>query len=84
MSRLYKLKKNLFKRNATNLVFALNEIQDSIYIYRINDERRVSGKSLIGILSGHFLQNETICIETDSFESWSRIQEILKEYGDEV
>ena len=55
MSHLYKLKKNLLKRNATNLVFTLSEIQGSIYIYRINDERRVSGKSLIGILSGHFL-----------------------------
>ena len=56
----YKLKENLMQRNAANLVFSLNEIPESIYIYRDNDERRVNGKSLIGILSGRFLQTDTI------------------------
>ena len=51
----YYLKENLLQRNAANLSFILNEIPDSIYIYRNNDERKVNGKSLIGILSGHFL-----------------------------
>jgi phosphotransferase system HPr-like phosphotransfer protein len=51
----YYLKENLLQRNAANLSFNLNEISDSIYIYRNNDERKVNGKSLIGILSGHFL-----------------------------
>lgn len=77
------LKQNLLQRNAANLVFALSNIPDSIYLYRNNDERRVSGKSLIGILSGHFIQCETICIEING-ENWSRVQEIFKEYGDEV
>lgn len=83
MKTMFCLKQNLLQRNAANLVFALSEIPGSIYIYRTNDERRVSGKSLIGILSGHFLQTETIYIETNS-ENQSRIQEIFKEYGDEV
>lgn len=79
----FHLNKNLFQRNAANLVFSLNEIPDSIYLYRNNDERKVNGKSLIGILSGHFLSNETIIIEIIG-ENWSRVQEIFKEYGDEV
>lgn len=79
----FHLNKNLFQRNAANLVFSLNEIPDSIYLYRNNDERKVNGKSLIGILSGRFLSNETIIIEIIG-ENWSRVQEIFKEYGDEV
>lgn len=84
MKKEYRLNYNLFKRNAANLVFSLNEIPDSIYIYRNNDERRINGKSLIGILSGHFLKNEIITIEANNFENWSRVQEIFKNYGDEV
>lgn len=84
MKKEYRLNYNLFKRNAANLVFSLNEIPDSIYIYRNNDERRINGKSLIGILSGRFLKNEIITIEVNNFENWSRVQEIFKNYGDEV
>jgi len=73
MKKEYRLNYNLFKRNAANLVFSLNEIPDSIYIYRNNDERRINGKSLIGILSGHFLKNEIITIEANNFENWSRV-----------
>lgn len=83
MKFTFKLKENLLQRNAANLVFSLSEIPESIYIYRDNDERRVSGKSLIGILSGHFLQTDTIEVETNG-ENWSRVQEIFKEYGDLV
>ena len=83
MKAMFRLNQNLLQRNAANLVFALSEIPESIFIYRNNDERRVNGKSLIGILSGHFLQTETICIETNG-ENWSRVQEIFKNYGDEV
>ena len=79
----FHLKTNLFQRNAANLVFSLNELPDSIYLYRTNDERKVNGKSLIGILSGHFLSNETIIVKIIG-ENWSRVQEIFKEYGDEV
>lgn len=73
MKKEYRLNYNLFKRNAANLVFSLNELPDSIYIYRNNDERRINGKSLIGILSGHFLKNEIITIEANNFENWSRV-----------
>ena len=83
MKTMFRLNQNLLQRNAANLVFALSEIPESIFIYRNNDERRVNGKSLIGILSGHFLQAEIICIETND-ENWSRVQEIFKNYGDEV
>lgn len=83
MKTMFCLKQNLLQRNAANLVFALSEIPESIYLYRNNDERRVNGKSLIGILSGHFIQTEVICVEANG-ENWSRVQEIFKEYGDEV
>ena len=78
----YQLKENLLSRNAANLVFSFKELSDSIYIYRNNDERKINGKSLIGILSGHFLQTDIINIEFDNIENQSRIQEIFNEYGD--
>lgn len=78
----YYLKENLLQRNAANLSFNLNEISDSIYIYRNNDERKVNGKSLIGILSGHFLQTDIINVEFNNIENQSRIQEIFNEFGE--
>lgn len=77
----YRLTTNLLQRNAANLVFSLKEIPESIFIYRATDERRVNGKSLIGVLSGHFLSNEVIIIET---ENRSRVREIFNEFGNEV
>jgi len=54
MTCAYKLNDNLLERNAANLVFSLKEINSSIFLYREN-ERRVNGKSLIGILSSRFM-----------------------------
>ena len=54
MSCEYYLTQNLLQRNAASLVFQLNELSTAVYLYREN-ERRVNGKSFIGILSGKFL-----------------------------
>lgn len=83
MTCAYKLNDNLLERNAANLVFSLKEINSSIFLYREN-ERRVNGKSLIGILSSHFIQGETIKILIDNSEELSRIKEIFNEIGTEV
>lgn len=83
MTCAYKLNNNLLERNAANLVFSLKEINSSIFLYREN-ERRVNGKSLIGILSSHFIQGETIKILIDNSEELSRIKEIFNEVGTEV
>lgn len=85
MTCAYKLNDNLLERNAANLVFSLKEINSSIFLYREN-ERRVNGKSLIGILSSHFIQGETIKIKIliDNSEELSRIKEIFNEVGTEV
>lgn len=83
MTCAYKLNDNLLERNAANLVFSLKEINSSIFLYREN-ERRVNGKSLIGILSSHFMQGETIKILIDNSEELSRVKEIFNEIGTEV
>lgn len=83
MTCAYKLNDNLLERNAANLVFSLKEINSSIFLYREN-ERRVNGKSLIGILSSHFIQGETIKILIDNSEELTRIKEIFNEVGTEV
>lgn len=83
MTCAYKLNDNLLERNAANLVFSLKEINSSIFLYREN-ERRVNGKSLIGILSSHFIQGETIKILIDNSEELSRIKKIFNEVGTEV
>lgn len=79
----YKLNNNLLERNAANLVFSLKDINSSIFLYREN-ERRVNGKSLIGILSSRFIQGETIKILIDNSEELSRVKEIFNEVGTEV
>ena len=83
MTCAYKLNDNLLERNAANLVFLLKEINSSIFLYREN-ERRVNGKSLIGILSSRFMQGETIKILIDNSEELSRVKEIFNEIGTEV
>lgn len=83
MTCAYKLNSNLLERNAANLVFSLKEINSSIFLYREN-ERRVNGKSLIGILSSRFTQGETIKILIDNSEELSKIKEIFNEVGTEV
>lgn len=83
MTCTYKLNDNLLERNAANLIFSLKEINSSIFLYREN-ERRVNGKSLIGILSSRFMQGETIKILIDNSEELSRVKEIFNEIGTEV
>lgn len=83
MTCTYKLNDNLLERNAANLVFSLKEINSSIFLYREN-ERRVNGKSLIGILSSRFMQGEIIKILIDNSEELSRVKEIFNEIGTEV
>lgn len=83
MTCAYKLNDNLLERNAANLVFSLKEINSSIFLYREN-ERRVNGKSLIGILSSRFMQGETIKILIDNSEELSRVKEIFNEVGTEI
>ena len=70
-------------RNATSLVYSLNELQTSVFLYK-EYERRINGRSLIGVLSGHFLQGDTIKILIDNPEEMSRVKEIFNEYGTEV
>lgn len=83
MDCTYYLTQNLLKRNAANLVFSLKEINSSVFLYRVND-RKVNGKSLVGILSARFMQGETIKILIDNPDEMSRVRSILNEIGTEV
>lgn len=83
MDCTYTLNKNLFSKNATSLVYSLNELKTSVFLYK-DYGRRINGRSLIGVLSGHFLQGDTIKILIDNPEEMSRIKEIFNEYGTEV
>lgn len=84
MSFSYKLTKNLLHRNAVQLVFALQELPFSVFLYKDEIGRRTNGKSLIGILSGRFLKGETIDIIIDNTENTSRVKEIFNNFGVEV
>ena len=79
----YKLNCNLWNRNAANLVFALNELPTSVFLYK-EYGRRINAKSLIGILSGRFLQGDTIMILIDNPEEMSRVKSIFNQYGEEI
>lgn len=76
----YKLNLTLWNKNATNLVFALSELPTSVFLYK-EYGRRINAKSLIGILSGRFLQGDTIMILIDNPDEMSRVQSILDNYG---
>lgn len=77
MSCEYYLTTNLLQRNAASLVFQLNELSTAVYLYKPNDERRVNGKSFVGVLSGKYLQGETIKILIDKPEELSRVKRIF-------
>ena len=79
----YKLNLTLWNRNAANLVFALSELSTSVFLYK-EYGRRINGKSLIGILSGRFLQGDTIKILIDNPEQMSRVKSIFNQYGEEI
>lgn len=79
----YKLNLTLWNRNAANLVFALSELPTSVFLYK-EYGRRINGKSLIGILSGRFLQGDTIMILIDNPEEMSRVKSIFNQYGEEI
>ena len=79
----YKLNLTLWNRNAANLVFALSELPTSVFLYK-EYGRRINGKSLIGILSGRFLQGDTIMILIDNPEEMSRVKSIFDQYGEEI
>lgn len=83
MKTRYYLKENLLERNAMNFVDVVADMKSTISFYRDN-ERRVNGKSRIGILSGRFMQGETINVEVESSEDMSRVKEILNTIGTEV
>lgn len=77
------LTKDLIQRNAMNLVYSLNEINSSVFLYK-ESGRGINGRSVLGVLSGDFKQGETIKILIDNTEELSRIKEIFKQYGTEV
>ena len=79
----YKLNLTLWNRNAANLVFALSELPTSVFLYK-EYGRRINAKSLIGILSGRFLQGDTIKILIDNPEQMSRVKSIFNQYGEEI
>lgn len=79
----YKLNLTLWNRNAANLVFALSELSTSVFLYK-EYGRRINGKSLIGILSGRFLQGDTIMILIDNPDEMSRVQSIFNQYGEKI
>lgn len=83
MNFSYKLNKNLLARNAAQLVFSLNEVNSTITLRR-KDSNCVNGKSLVGVLSGHFLYDEIVTVFIDTVEELSRVKEIFNEYGVEV
>lgn len=83
MSCSYKLRENLWNRNAANMVFELQQLPCSVFLYK-EYGRRINAKSLIGILSGRFLQGDTVMILTDDPEYMSRIKSILNLYGKEI
>lgn len=79
----YKLNLTLWNRNAANLVFALSELPTSVFLYK-EYGRRINAKSLIGILSGRFLQGDTIMILIDNPDEMSRVQSIFNQYGEKI
>lgn len=73
----YKLLKNLTGRSASQFNWGLNSIPHQVFL-RIHDGRIVNGKSLIGLLSGRFLQGDTIEVATHTQEEAIKIKEIIE------
>lgn len=67
---------------AANLVISLQDINSSIYI--INKNKKVNGKSLVGLLSGQIRQGDIFTVIIDNNKEQKNIEKILKEYGREI
>ena len=63
---IYKLNKNLQSRFAAHLVFKLNDLSTAIFLQKKDEERKINGKSLVGVLSGNFLEGDIIRIIIDN------------------
>ena len=80
---LYKVNKNIIGREAAQLNWKLNSLSTSINI--INQEnRKVNGKSLIGLLSGNFKKNQNITIIIDTDKEIDKIKQYFNEIGKEI
>ena len=74
----YKLLKNLTGRAASQFNWGLNSISHQVYL-QIHDGRIINGKSLIGLLSGHFLKDDIIEIATYTQEDAIKIEKIIND-----
>lgn len=76
--RTYRLLKDLTGRAASQFNWSLNKIPHEVFLC-IHDGRIINGKSLIGLLSGRFLKDDTIEIATHTLEEAIEISKIIKE-----
>lgn len=63
MTLQYKLEKDISSRTATFLCFELNRIKGEVHIKTEN--KKVSGKSLLGLLVCDLKEDDIITIETE-------------------
>ena len=78
---IYKLNSNLQSRSAAQLVFKLNDLSTAVFLQKKDEERRINGKSLIGVLSGKFLEGDIIKIIIDNPSKVNEIKQIFNDYG---
>ena len=79
MSISYKLTKDLVGRAAAQLSWKLSEINSGVSIAKT---KIINGKSLVGVLSGHFRFNDIVTVTFDNAEEVEAIKEIFTEVGD--
>lgn len=77
----YKLNKDLVSRAAMQLNWGLSQLNTNI---NICSERTINGKSLVGILSGHFKKNEIIKVNFDNESYRNKIIECFNEVGEQI
>lgn len=75
----YKLNKDIIARTAANFVWELNNCESSIYV--INNNRKINGKSLIGVLSGQLLEGSEIKVWVDKEEDLEKVESCFNKFG---
>lgn len=77
----YNINVDILANNAANLTNSLKEIASDVYI--ICNNKKVNGKSLVGVLTGQIKENSKVKIIISNEDKIKEIRKIFNEYGKE-
>lgn len=84
-STIYHIQRDIVARTAANLNFELNKYKTTIYLTKENEDFIINAKSLIGLLQGHFRENDIVklMLFDTNYKEVGEIKELFNTIGRE-